>query len=76
MVGLGVGIDYALLMLTRILEHPRRRGVRRRRAHAATTAGRSVVLAGTTVLSRSWPEALGPPDPGAFGFTPRSPWSP
>ena len=51
MVGLGVGIDYALLLLTRILEY-RREGhdVVESAARASVTAGRSVVLAGTTVL--------------------------
>ena len=51
MVGLGVGIDYALLLLTRILEY-RRAGhdVVESAARASVTAGRSVVLAGTTVL--------------------------
>ena len=51
MVGLGVGIDYALLLLTRLLEHVRAgEEFVDAAAHAATTAGRSVVLAGTTVL--------------------------
>ncbi len=51
MVGLGVGIDYALLMLSRALEY-RRSGysVVDAAAAANVTAGRSVVLAGTTVL--------------------------
>jgi len=51
MVGLGVGIDYALLLLTRILEY-RRAGhdVVESAARASVTAGRAVVLAGTTVL--------------------------
>ena len=43
MVGLGVGIDYALLMLTRILEHVRSgEEFVDAAAHASTTAGRSV----------------------------------
>ena len=51
MVGLGVGIDYALLMLTRTLEYRRAGfGVVEAAAAANRTAGRSVVLAGTTVL--------------------------
>ena len=51
MVGLGVGIDYALLMLTRALEYRRAGfGVVEAAAAANRTAGRSVVLAGTTVL--------------------------
>ena len=51
MVGLGVGIDYALLLLTRMLEG-RRSGlsVVESTARALATAGRSVVLAGCTVL--------------------------
>jgi RND superfamily putative drug exporter len=51
MVGLGVGIDYALLLLTRMLEG-RRAGlsVVESAARAGATAGRSVVLAGCTVL--------------------------
>ncbi len=51
MVGLGVGIDYALLLLTRMLEG-RRSGlsVVDSAARAGATAGRSVVLAGCTVL--------------------------
>ena len=51
MVGLGVGIDYALLLLTRMLEG-RRSGlsVVESAARAGATAGRSVVLAGSTVL--------------------------
>ncbi len=51
MVGLGVGIDYALLLLTRMLEG-RRAGlsVVEAAAHAGATAGRSVVMAGCTVL--------------------------
>ncbi len=71
MVGLGVGIDYALLMLTRILEHV---GAGEdfvdASAHAATTAGRSVVLAGTTVLvSLMGLKLSGIPTLEAFGFT-------
>ncbi len=51
MVGLGVGIDYALLLLTRTRDHladglPVVDAVER----TAVTAGRSVVLAGATVL--------------------------
>jgi RND superfamily putative drug exporter len=71
MVGLGVGIDYALLMLTRILEHVRAgEGFVDAAAHAATTAGRSVVLAGTTVLvSLLGLKLSGVPTLEAFGFT-------
>ena len=64
MVGLGVGIDYALLLLTRILEY-RRAGhdVVESAARASVTAGRAVVLAGTTVLvSLLGPAALRPED--------------
>ena len=51
MVGLGVGIDYALLLLTRILERlgPGEDSSRPPRAPLAT-AGRAVVCAGATVL--------------------------
>src|SRR6185436_12658496 len=71
MVGLGVGIDYALLMLTRILEHLRAgEDFVDAAAHAATTAGRSVVLAGTTVLvSLMGLKLSGIPTLEAFGFT-------
>lgn len=51
MVALGVGIDYALLMLTRHVEGLRAGlGVREAAATATATAGRSVVVAGATVL--------------------------
>ena len=71
MVGLGVGIDYALLMLTRILEHVRAgEDFVDAAAHASTTAGRSVVLAGTTVLvSLMGLKLSGIPTLEAFGFT-------
>jgi putative drug exporter of the RND superfamily len=51
MVGLGVGIDYALLLLTRFVEH-RAEGLDpvEAAARANVTAGRAVVFAGTTVL--------------------------
>jgi RND superfamily putative drug exporter len=51
MVGLGVGIDYALLLITRFGEH-RREGLAPvdAAARANVTAGRAVVFAGTTVL--------------------------
>jgi putative drug exporter of the RND superfamily len=51
MVGLGVGIDYALLLVTRFAEGLRS-GLDRRAAAAAAngTAGLSVVFAGTTVV--------------------------
>ena len=51
MIGLGVGIDYALLVVTRYRRAAPRRphgaGVRR---HRLDTAGRSVLFAGTTVV--------------------------
>ncbi|TXL61541.1 MMPL family transporter [Aeromicrobium terrae] len=51
MVGLGVGIDYALLMVTRHLEHLRAGETPVQAAANATgTAGKSVVGAGLTVL--------------------------
>ena len=51
MVGLGVGIDYALLLITRMRDHLARGvSVVDAAEHTALTAGRSVVLAGTTVL--------------------------
>ncbi len=51
MIGLGVGIDYALLMVTRFREW-RAEGLDPERATVATldTAGRSVLLAGSTVV--------------------------
>ncbi|GAA1932744.1 MMPL family transporter [Nocardioides marmoribigeumensis] len=51
MVGLGVGIDYALLLVVRFAEHLRE-GVEVRHAAglATATAGRSVVFAASTVL--------------------------
>ncbi|WP_193612458.1 MMPL family transporter [Nocardioides lijunqiniae] len=52
MVGLGVGIDYALLLITRFLEHLRNDGVTVPEAagRATATAGRSVVFASAIVL--------------------------
>ncbi len=51
MVGLGVGIDYGLLLITRFVEMLRAGFDRREAAaRANATAGRSVVLAGATVL--------------------------
>ena len=70
MVGLGVGIDYALLLLTRTRDHladgvPVVDAAER----AAVTAGRSVVLAGTTVLvSLLGLRLAGLPTYSAFGF--------
>jgi RND superfamily putative drug exporter len=51
MIGLGVGIDYALLVLTRYRAAVHR-GLNRRQANveAMTTAGESVLVAGATVV--------------------------
>jgi RND superfamily putative drug exporter len=51
MIGLGVGIDYSLLIVTRFREELNR-GLRRRDAAARTieTAGRAVMTSGLTVL--------------------------
>ncbi|SNS42600.1 MMPL family transporter [Rhodococcoides kyotonense] len=51
MVGIGVGIDYALLLVTRFADYLRSGlSVEDSAAHANSTAGVSVVFAGTTVL--------------------------
>jgi len=51
MIGLGVGIDYALLIVTRYREQLHAgHDVRRSVAMAIDTAGRSVLFAGTTVV--------------------------
>ncbi len=55
MIGLGVGIDYALFILTRYREAyhtpgPTFENVRESVVHAMDTAGRAVVFAGTTVV--------------------------
>ncbi|QMW68022.1 MMPL family transporter [Mumia sp. ZJ1417] len=51
MVGLGVGIDYALLLVTRFVEQLRGGQSKVEAAgYAVATAGRSVVFAGLTVL--------------------------
>jgi RND superfamily putative drug exporter len=51
MVGLGVGIDYALLLVTRHVEHLRAgEDVVEAAGRAVATAGRSVVFAAATVL--------------------------
>lgn len=51
MVGLGVGIDYALLMVTRHVEFLRQGyAVEEAAGRAVATAGRSVVFAASTVL--------------------------
>ena len=52
MVGLGVGIDYALLLITRHVEYLREgHDVTEAAGRALATAGRSVVFAGLTVLA-------------------------
>ena len=51
MIGLGVGIDYALLIVTRYREQLHAgHDVRESIAIAIDTAGRSVLFAGTTVV--------------------------
>ncbi|MBV8733883.1 MAG: MMPL family transporter, partial [Solirubrobacterales bacterium] len=51
MIGLGVGVDYALFIVTRFREAHRRLGdVRASVVEAMDTSGRSVLLAGTTVV--------------------------
>jgi RND superfamily putative drug exporter len=51
MVGLGVGIDYALLLVTRHVEYLRQgHDVAEAAGRAMATSGRSVVFAATTVL--------------------------
>ena len=52
MIGLGVGIDYALFIVTRYREAYRRNGgdVRGAVEEAMNTAGRAVIFAGTTVV--------------------------
>ncbi|MBW9211739.1 MMPL family transporter [Mumia sp. zg.B21] len=69
MVGLGVGIDYALLLVTRFVEELRRGRSRVDAAGTAVaTAGRSVVFAGLTVLvSLTGLGLAGLPTYSAFG---------
>jgi putative drug exporter of the RND superfamily len=52
MIGLGVGVDYALFIVTRYREAYHRNGgdVERAVAEAMNTAGRAVIFAGTTVV--------------------------
>ena len=51
MIGLGVGIDYALFIVTRFRENHRSgTGVRASTIGAMDTAGRAVLFAGTTVM--------------------------
>ena len=56
MIGLGVGIDYALFIVTRFREAYGRLGdVRASVVEAMDTSGRAVLLAGTTVvISAAW----------------------
>ena len=70
MVGLGVGIDYALLLVTRHVEQLRAGDTPVRAAAVATaTAGRSVLGAGLTVLvSLMGLRLAGLPTFSAFGF--------
>ncbi len=70
MVGLGVGIDYALLLITRHVEFLRTGlTVREAAARAEATAGRSVVFASATVLvSLMGLRLAGLPTYSAFGF--------
>ena len=50
LIGIGVGIDYALLVLTRFRAALEHKAPREAIAEAVETAGRSVLVAGTTVL--------------------------
>jgi len=70
MVGLGVGIDYALLLVTRHVERLRAGDTPVQAAATATaTAGRSVIGAGLTVLvSLMGLRLAGLPTFSAFGF--------
>ncbi|MGH1562956.1 MMPL family transporter [Mumia sp. DW29H23] len=70
MVGLGVGIDYALLLVTRFVENLREgQGRVVAAAHATATAGRAVVFAGLTVLVSLMGLGLaGLPTYSAFGL--------
>ena len=70
MVGLGVGIDYALLLVTRHVEFLRDGHEKREAAgHAVATAGRSVVFASATVLvSLLGLKLAGLPTYDSFGY--------
>jgi len=70
MVGLGVGIDYALLIVTRYVENVRQGyAVADAAGRAVATAGRSVVFAATTVLvSLMGLRLSGLPTFESFGF--------
>ncbi|HET8976890.1 MAG TPA: MMPL family transporter [Solirubrobacteraceae bacterium] len=51
MIGLGVGVDYALFIVTRFREsHARTGNVERSIIEAMDTSGRAILLAGTTVI--------------------------
>src|SRR5437588_8119120 len=52
MIGLGVGVDYALFIVTRFRENYRANGgdVKTAIERAMNTAGRAVLFAGTTVV--------------------------
>jgi putative drug exporter of the RND superfamily len=50
LIGIGVGVDYALLVLTRFRTALERTTPREAIVEAVETAGRSVLIAGTTVL--------------------------
>jgi putative drug exporter of the RND superfamily len=50
LIGIGVGVDYALLVLTRFRAALERKPPREAIVEAVETAGRSVLVAGTTVL--------------------------
>ncbi len=51
MIGLGVGVDYALFILTRFRENYARNGdVQASIVQAMDTSGRAILLAGTTVI--------------------------
>jgi RND superfamily putative drug exporter len=70
MVGLGVGIDYALLLVTRHVEYLRAgHSIPDAAGRAAATAGRSVVFASSTVLvSLMGLRLAGLPIYSSFGF--------
>ena len=70
MVGLGVGIDYALLLVTRHVEYLRQgMPVPEAAGRASATAGRSVVFAASTVLVSLMGLRLGGlPVYSSFGF--------
>jgi putative drug exporter of the RND superfamily len=51
MIGLGVGVDYALFIVTRFRENYTRFGdISQSIVHAMDTSGRAILLAGTTVI--------------------------